>query len=66
VVGWLFGSLIVWVAVWFVGRLVGWLAELNFPEVPPALHNICISVTNTKLPVLNAELLSEAIRNKRC
>ena len=38
--------------------------EPNLPAVPPALHNICISVTNTKVPVLNAELFAVSGNSK--
>ena len=38
--------------------------EPNLPAVSPALHNICISVTNTKVPVLNAELFAVSGNSK--
>jgi hypothetical protein len=38
--------------------------ELNHPAVPSALHNICMSVTNTKVPLLNAELFAVSGNSK--
>ena len=38
--------------------------EPNLPAVSRALHNICISVTNTKVPVLNAERLAVSGNSK--